>query len=875
MTGMAIVPTSGIVVLSAFLTQIIVKISMILQKRQLYEGDELLRNIWGCYNNIRFIKMEALENFFLTKIVSTKVRIMVLYIKKRLIDQTTRLINMVTSTMLMVCLFGFYIWFGNELNIASVFTILNIFNRFKDKIFASADLIKGITQCYVSARRMNNFLCSEEISDSGIEYLDRGIEDAVGGDNGRNGQVETLGDYDPVMFDTKFSMDQNNSKEIAIEIIDGNFYWVDKIKSEYIDGKRAEEKARNERKVCDCFGKKKADKKRGADKRVSIAGNITRAHTIDPLRESLLGSEENSENQDDKPKKVNGVIHENKPTEDKAGIIERDSLLDLDQTQTDFGQTSLIHDNDCSESTEKEDTQVLHLKNINIKIQKGACIAIIGKIGSGKSSLLNCLFGELYAHTTRDSTPRIRLSTDRISYVAQTTWLQSRTIKENVVFYDDYDQARFDDAIERSQMITDLAELPGGEATILGDKGVNLSGGQKVRLSLARALYANQDIILMDDPISALDVKVGKTIMEDTIIGHLAGKTRVIVTHAISYLSFFDHIYIMEDGAIVQEGSYETIQKTDEYQAYAKLIYEEEQEAEKEEKKLSKRTSGSSSDFLEKFISEAKSEKVELERKISDQSRTSVDANEANEANPDENLLEDSEAPRKTSVEDERIPLKKKDSMAGPKEVEVSFLEDPEVMGDKIISSITTSEDREVGYVAWGTKWAYILMRGGCVVFTIDIIILVFQRLFSFGRDYYTQYWTSLDDADRNPTDFLVWFSVFGLSENFLTVGRSVMLDWVTYFFGIKLIFLINFRLIYASVNKFWDRVPIGRVINRVIVDASNAEDILRANTSHGMYCMSVCVQQFLVVTITSSQWLWFAVLANAIICFFYYRYFM
>ena len=101
-----------------------------------------------------------------------------------------------------------------------------------------------------------------------------------------------------MMFDAKFSMNQNFSKEIAIEIIDGNFYWVDKVKSEYIDCKRAEEKARNERKVCDCFGKKKSDKKRGADKRVSIAGNITRAHTIDPLTESLLGSDLNSENQE-------------------------------------------------------------------------------------------------------------------------------------------------------------------------------------------------------------------------------------------------------------------------------------------------------------------------------------------------------------------------------------------------------------------------------------------------------------------------------------------------------------------------------------------------------------------------------------------------
>ena len=108
-------------------------------------------------------------------------------------------------------------------------------------------------------------------------------------------------------------------------------------------------------------------------------------------------------------------------------------------------------------------------------------------------------------------------------------------------------------------MDTDLKSLPQGVDTMLGYRGVNLSGGQKTRVAIARAIYSNKDVYLFDDPISALDVHVGKLVMEEGIIGYLAGKTVVIATHALAYLPYFDFILIMDEGRIVERGTYKEV----------------------------------------------------------------------------------------------------------------------------------------------------------------------------------------------------------------------------------------------------------------------------------------------------------------------------
>ncbi len=108
-------------------------------------------------------------------------------------------------------------------------------------------------------------------------------------------------------------------------------------------------------------------------------------------------------------------------------------------------------------------------------------------------------------------------------------------------------------------MKDDLEVLPKGENTQIGDNGINLSGGQKLRVALARALYQDRDVFLFDDPLSALDAHVGKFIYHETIRKYLAGKTRVLVTHALHTLKYLDEIFIVKDGEITARGTYEEI----------------------------------------------------------------------------------------------------------------------------------------------------------------------------------------------------------------------------------------------------------------------------------------------------------------------------
>jgi ABC-type bacteriocin/lantibiotic exporter with double-glycine peptidase domain len=117
--------------------------------------------------------------------------------------------------------------------------------------------------------------------------------------------------------------------------------------------------------------------------------------------------------------------------------------------------------------------------------------------------------------------------------------------------------------IRNCELVNDLDILEAGDLTEIGQKGINLSGGQKARVSLARAVYADKDIYLMDDPISALDACVRKKIIKNVILGSLKDKTRVLVTHAIDFIHLADRICIMKGGRIVEQGTFETIAKSE------------------------------------------------------------------------------------------------------------------------------------------------------------------------------------------------------------------------------------------------------------------------------------------------------------------------
>ncbi|XP_053370822.1 multidrug resistance-associated protein 1-like [Clarias gariepinus] len=212
------------------------------------------------------------------------------------------------------------------------------------------------------------------------------------------------------------------------------------------------------------------------------------------------------------------------------------------------GESIVIEDGSFSWS--RDDAPCL--KRVSVRVPHGSLVAVVGHIGSGKSSLLSAVLGEMEKISGNVTVK------GSVAYVPQQAWIQNTTLKENILFGQEMKQSCYQRVLAACALLQDLEKLPGGDDTEIGEKGLNLSGGQRQRVSLARAVYRNADVYLLDDPLSAVDSKVGQHIFDKVIgpKGTLKNKTRVLVTHGFSFLPQADLILVMEDGQITEAGSY-------------------------------------------------------------------------------------------------------------------------------------------------------------------------------------------------------------------------------------------------------------------------------------------------------------------------------
>ncbi|KAJ4754875.1 ABC subfamily C transporter [Rhynchospora pubera] len=193
------------------------------------------------------------------------------------------------------------------------------------------------------------------------------------------------------------------------------------------------------------------------------------------------------------------------------------------------------------------------LKDLNFRALHGISVAVCGTVGSGKSSLLSCILGEM---------PKISGEVKvcgSTAYVSQSPWIQSGTIEDNILFGKEMERDWYEKVLEACSLIKDLEILQHGDQTVIGERGINLSGGQKQRIQIARALYQDADIFLFDDPFSALDAHTGSQVFKECILGLLASKTVIYVTHQVEFLPTADLILVMRGGKIAQVGKYQEI----------------------------------------------------------------------------------------------------------------------------------------------------------------------------------------------------------------------------------------------------------------------------------------------------------------------------
>ncbi|EEC80143.1 hypothetical protein OsI_21937 [Oryza sativa Indica Group] len=246
------------------------------------------------------------------------------------------------------------------------------------------------------------------------------------------------------------------------------------------------------------------------------------------------------------------------PEKRSSAIPASADLLKHHNTETNVNAMAVILRNVCcswSSSSIVESSMIL--RDVSLELQKGIFVAIIGEVGCGKSSLLNSIIGEI--HVTSGSVT----SYGSIAYVPQVPWILSGSLRDNILLGEEFDPRRYEEVIHACTLDVDISAMVGGDMSHIGEKGLNLSGGQRARLALARALYHDSDVYLFDDVLSSVDSQVASYILEKAIMGpQMKRKTRILSTHNLQAISAADMIVVMANGLVKWFGTLDSFLAT-------------------------------------------------------------------------------------------------------------------------------------------------------------------------------------------------------------------------------------------------------------------------------------------------------------------------
>ena len=207
------------------------------------------------------------------------------------------------------------------------------------------------------------------------------------------------------------------------------------------------------------------------------------------------------------------------------------------------------------------------LSDLDLEIKKGELVAVLGETGSGKTCLINAILNYLdFIPKSKNKKEIYNVVNGAISYASQNPWILNGTVRDNIIFYNELDIERYKKVLQICQLISELSQLPGGEMTEISSNGQNISGGQKARISLARAIYKDADIYLFDDPISSVDPINSERIFKNVLLDYLKNKTRILVKHELRNIELFSKIIYLKNGKIMFCGNYKELIKNDIYQ---------------------------------------------------------------------------------------------------------------------------------------------------------------------------------------------------------------------------------------------------------------------------------------------------------------------
>ncbi|XP_060620764.2 ATP-binding cassette sub-family C member 3 isoform X1 [Anolis sagrei] len=437
------------------------------------------------------------------------------------------------------------------------------------------------------------------------------------------------------------------------------------------------------------------------------------------------------------------------------------------------------------------------LKDINWLVPNGSLVAVVGHVGCGKSSLVSALLGEM---EKLHGEVAVKGS---VAYVPQLAWIQNATLKDNILFGQPHNEQKYQMVLEACALKQDLEMLPGGDQTEIGEKGINLSGGQRQRVSLARAVFSDADVYLLDDPFSAVDSHVAKHIFDKVIgpEGALKGKTRILVTHGINFLPQVDHIVVVVDGMISEMGSYqELLQQNRSFAEFLRNYAPDEDVEEDEPTIVEDEEVLLAEDTLSNHIDLADSEPVTNEARKQFIRQLSV-------------ISSDGECPSKMSTK-RRVCEKK------PFEPPLPKKGSPE----KLIQAETT----ETGTVKFTVFWQYMKAVGPIVSLFICFFYCC-QHGASVGANVWLSDWTNepvVNGTQQNVPMRVGVYGALGLLQGLFVLASSFTLAMG----GIRAARALHAGLLTNKLHtpqSFYDTTPTGRIINRFSKDIYVIDEVI------------------------------------------------
>ncbi|KAJ2120809.1 hypothetical protein IW147_004749 [Coemansia sp. RSA 720] len=459
------------------------------------------------------------------------------------------------------------------------------------------------------------------------------------------------------------------------------------------------------------------------------------------------------------------------------------------------------------------------LHGVGIQCKRDELVAVIGRVGAGKSSLMSAILGDMIKS---DGSVRIRGS---IAYVPQQAWILNATLRDNILFGSQLDQEFYDRVVDACALRPDLDMLPCGDMTEIGEKGINLSGGQKARVSLARAVYARADVYLLDDPLAAVDAHVGKHIFTHVLgpQGMLKSRARILVTNAVQYLSNVAHIVMLQDGVVVDQGSFAQAM------AQQSSIFE----------------------FIHKYIDEVQSSQAT--------SNTASDSenieDEATQTEQNSMVLPKGVGVHRTSSK-QTLDCASADTLNGKRstlEVEV---------GAEQGRTITTEVSRQ-GRVEWSTYYTYTKACGvrNALLFTVALLLASVSNICA---NMWLKHWassnagTDLNLAPFNSTTvhsifyYLFIYGGLGLLGALLSSLQSLLL-WTRCL--VRASTKIHQNMLHSvlrSPMSFFDTTPLGRILNRFSSDLQRCDERLPRSVSRMVNSMFILVSAIVVIILST-----------------------